>query len=100
LVGAAGFMPLPESPILSDGVDAGCNDGAGAAAGTWNGCLHDGHCTRLPAALSGTCIGLPHAAFGHLRIKGIVMTFVNSSRAKAQRRLHASYFSLRLCAFA
>src|SRR5580765_7472111 len=39
LVGAAGFMPLPESPRLSDGVDAGCSDGAGAAAGTWNGCL-------------------------------------------------------------
>ena len=39
--------------------------------GTWNGCLHVGHCTRLPAALSGTCIALPQAAFGHLMTTGI-----------------------------
>src|SRR5262245_50648526 len=39
---------------------------AATGAGTMNGCLQVGHCTRLPAALSGNCIALPHAAFGHL----------------------------------
>ena len=63
LVGAAGFAP---SPTAIDGVL-----GVGGAAGTRNGCLHVGHCTRFPAALSGTCIGLPQAAFGHLRMTGI-----------------------------
>jgi hypothetical protein len=28
----------------------------GGAPGTMNGCLHDGHCNRLPATLSGACI--------------------------------------------
>ena len=30
--------------------------GEGGAPGTMNGCLHDGHCKRLPATLSGACI--------------------------------------------
>src|SRR4051812_7505291 len=86
-VGAAVFEPLPVpagGTAGKDGIDplaprlAGIVDGvgadtvAGAAAGTMKGFLHVGHCTRLPAALSGTCIDLPQAALGHLMMTGMV----------------------------
>src|ERR1700722_20331746 len=63
LVGAAGLAPLGASPSENEGLEgplvvAGAAAATGCAAGTMNGCLHVGHCTRLPAALSGTCICL------------------------------------------
>src|SRR5262249_52878202 len=71
LVAPAPGLKLTLSPSEIDGELGGVALGVLAAAGTWNGCLHVGHCTRLPAALSGTCICLPHAALGHRMITGI-----------------------------
>src|SRR5262245_29219878 len=58
------WIVLAPAPLLVStdgelGDPAGRGGAAGAPpAGTWKGCLHDGHCTRLPAALSGNCIAL------------------------------------------
>src|ERR1022692_4169449 len=80
LVGAADLAPLTTSPSEIEDIDPPMVAGAAplivagavaAGAGTRNGCLQVGHCTRLPAALSGTCICLPQAAFGHLMMAGI-----------------------------
>ena len=46
-VGTAANAPVDAAPALGDGA---------GGAGTMNGFLHDGHDTRLPATLSGTCI--------------------------------------------
>ena len=74
LVGDVEREPLLRSPSVIDDIDAEPATVATAACvdGTRNGCLHVGHCTRLPAALSGTCICLPQAAFGHLMTNGII----------------------------
>ena len=48
--------------------------GGDLTLGTRNGCLHVGHCTCLPGALSGSCIALPQAAFGHVMIIGMNRT--------------------------
>jgi hypothetical protein len=61
------LAPLPDTGfggIAGDGItgmEAVAEALAGGAAGggapgTMNGCLHDGHCNRLPATLSGACI--------------------------------------------
>jgi hypothetical protein len=72
LVKEADFAPLPTSskPIDPE---------LGAAAATRNGRLHVGHCTFLPAALSGNCMDLPQAAFGHLMITGIFFAISETS---------------------
>jgi hypothetical protein len=50
--GMVGIAPVEEAPAV-----AAAGGGAGGGApGTMNGCLHDGHCNRLPATLSGACI--------------------------------------------
>ena len=89
--GAAG--PLPDVAAGTAGLGV-ATEGATATAlaasgGTMNGCLHDGQATRLPAALSGTCIDLSHFGFGQRITCGMILLPVYASLTVVFRKITA-----------
>jgi hypothetical protein len=71
--GAAGPLPDVAAGLDGAGVEGGTAIALAESGGTMNGCLHDGQATRLPAALSGTCIDLLHFGFGQRITCGMIL---------------------------